>query len=53
MYVLSMQYKLADYSQESAYIINVSAMEGSFSRYFKPSSHPHTNMAKVLFVYVL
>ncbi|MBV6728372.1 SDR family NAD(P)-dependent oxidoreductase [Nocardioides daeguensis] len=29
-----------------AYIVNVSAMEGQFSRRYKGSGHPHTNMAK-------
>ncbi len=28
------------------YVVNVSAMEGSFSRGYKGSGHPHTNMAK-------
>lgn len=28
------------------YVVNVSAMEGSFSRRNKTSRHPHTNMAK-------
>ena len=28
------------------HIINVSAMEGKFFRFFKESRHPHTNMAK-------
>jgi NAD(P)-dependent dehydrogenase (short-subunit alcohol dehydrogenase family) len=28
------------------YVVNVSAMEGSFSRRFKTGNHPHTNMAK-------
>jgi NAD(P)-dependent dehydrogenase (short-subunit alcohol dehydrogenase family) len=28
------------------YIVNVSAMEGSFSRGYKGPGHPHTNMAK-------
>lgn len=28
------------------FIINVSAVEGIFSRSFKSSNHPHTNMAK-------
>jgi NAD(P)-dependent dehydrogenase (short-subunit alcohol dehydrogenase family) len=28
------------------HIINVSAMEGKFHRFFKESRHPHTNMAK-------
>jgi NAD(P)-dependent dehydrogenase (short-subunit alcohol dehydrogenase family) len=29
-----------------AYIVNVSAMEGQFSRGYKGPGHPHTNMAK-------
>ncbi|HWU31239.1 MAG TPA: SDR family NAD(P)-dependent oxidoreductase [Marmoricola sp.] len=29
-----------------AYIVNVSAMEGQFSRRYKGAGHPHTNMAK-------
>ncbi len=29
-----------------AYIVNVSAMEGSFGRGYKGPGHPHTNMAK-------
>ncbi|MFF1876052.1 short-chain dehydrogenase, partial [Kitasatospora herbaricolor] len=29
-----------------AYIVNVSAMEGVFSRRYKGPGHPHTNMAK-------
>ncbi len=28
------------------HIVNVSAMEGQFSRYTKTDKHPHTNMAK-------
>jgi NAD(P)-dependent dehydrogenase (short-subunit alcohol dehydrogenase family) len=28
------------------YIVNVSAMEGQFSRAYKGPGHPHTNMAK-------
>jgi NAD(P)-dependent dehydrogenase (short-subunit alcohol dehydrogenase family) len=28
------------------HIINVSAMEGKFHRFFKEARHPHTNMAK-------
>ena len=28
------------------HIVNVSAMEGKFSRYVKTERHPHTNMAK-------
>lgn len=28
------------------HIINVSAMEGNFHRFFKEDRHPHTNMAK-------
>jgi NAD(P)-dependent dehydrogenase (short-subunit alcohol dehydrogenase family) len=29
-----------------AYVVNVSAMEGQFSRTYKGPGHPHTNMAK-------
>ncbi|MFC0358359.1 short-chain dehydrogenase [Kytococcus schroeteri] len=29
-----------------SYVVNVSAMEGQFSRRYKGSGHPHTNMAK-------
>jgi hypothetical protein len=32
------------------HIVNVSAMEGQFYRVFKTSSHPQTNMAKVVTV---
>ena len=28
------------------YVVNVSAMEGQFSRRYKGAGHPHTNMAK-------
>jgi NAD(P)-dependent dehydrogenase (short-subunit alcohol dehydrogenase family) len=28
------------------YVVNVSAMEGQFSRRYKSAGHPHTNMAK-------
>jgi NAD(P)-dependent dehydrogenase (short-subunit alcohol dehydrogenase family) len=31
---------------ERTYIVNVSAMEGQFSRGYKGPGHPHTNMAK-------
>ena len=31
---------------ERRFVINVSAMEGQFSRNFKTPNHPHTNMAK-------
>ena len=31
---------------ERAYVVNVSAMEGQFSRRYKGPGHPHTNMAK-------
>lgn len=31
---------------ERAYVVNVSAMEGVFSRGYKGPGHPHTNMAK-------
>jgi NAD(P)-dependent dehydrogenase (short-subunit alcohol dehydrogenase family) len=29
-----------------AHVVNVSAMEGQFSRRYKGAGHPHTNMAK-------
>jgi NAD(P)-dependent dehydrogenase (short-subunit alcohol dehydrogenase family) len=29
-----------------SYVVNVSAMEGQFSRRYKGAGHPHTNMAK-------
>jgi NAD(P)-dependent dehydrogenase (short-subunit alcohol dehydrogenase family) len=32
--------------QGKKHIINVSAMEGKFHRFFKEDRHPHTNMAK-------
>jgi len=31
---------------EAKHVVNVSAMEGSFSRHTKTDKHPHTNMAK-------
>jgi NAD(P)-dependent dehydrogenase (short-subunit alcohol dehydrogenase family) len=37
---------LAASTARRSYIINVSAMEGSFSRGYKGPGHPHTNMAK-------
>ncbi|WP_246210490.1 SDR family NAD(P)-dependent oxidoreductase [Nocardioides piscis] len=33
-------------SSGRAYVVNVSAMEGQFSRRYKGAGHPHTNMAK-------
>ena len=33
-------------SHRDKHIVNVSAMEGKFSRYTKTDKHPHTNMAK-------
>jgi len=33
-------------TDDYSWIINVSSMEGSFSRRFKTHTHPHTNMAK-------
>lgn len=33
-------------SSNDKHIVNVSAMEGKFSRYTKTDKHPHTNMAK-------
>lgn len=37
---------LAESSQRRKYVVNVSAMEGQFSRKYKGPGHPHTNMAK-------
>jgi NAD(P)-dependent dehydrogenase (short-subunit alcohol dehydrogenase family) len=37
---------LAASSFRRTYIVNVSAMEGQFSRRYKGAGHPHTNMAK-------
>jgi NAD(P)-dependent dehydrogenase (short-subunit alcohol dehydrogenase family) len=37
---------LAAASARRTYIVNVSAMEGQFSRGYKGPGHPHTNMAK-------
>lgn len=37
---------LAASSARRKYIVNVSAMEGQFSRRYKGAGHPHTNMAK-------
>jgi len=37
---------LAAGAARRSYIVNVSAMEGSFSRGYKGPGHPHTNMAK-------
>lgn len=37
---------LYDLFSENSHIINVSSMEGSFSRNYKSSNHVHTNMAK-------
>ncbi len=31
---------------EHKFVVNVSAMEGQFQRYYKSEFHPHTNMAK-------
>jgi NAD(P)-dependent dehydrogenase (short-subunit alcohol dehydrogenase family) len=41
---LSMMMKRQNTGQK--HIVNVSAMEGKFSRYIKTERHPHTNMAK-------
>ena len=35
-----------DAGARRAYVVNVSAMEGQFSRRYKGPGHPHTNMAK-------
>ncbi len=37
---------LAGRPEHPAAVVNVSAMEGSFSRPYKAGTHPHTNMAK-------
>jgi NAD(P)-dependent dehydrogenase (short-subunit alcohol dehydrogenase family) len=37
---------LAASSARRKYVVNVSAMEGKFSRGYKGAGHPHTNMAK-------
>ncbi len=37
---------LAAASAHRKYVVNVSAMEGQFSRAYKGAGHPHTNMAK-------
>jgi len=37
---------LASSSHRRTYVVNVSAMEGQFSRRYKGPGHPHTNMAK-------
>ena len=38
--------QLAHPDTARAYVVNVSAMEGQFSRRYKGAGHPHTNMAK-------
>src|SRR5690606_36454896 len=37
---------MASSSAHRKYVVNVSAMEGQFSRRYKGPGHPHTNMAK-------
>jgi NAD(P)-dependent dehydrogenase (short-subunit alcohol dehydrogenase family) len=37
---------LAASAHRRTYVVNVSAMEGQFSRRYKGAGHPHTNMAK-------
>ncbi|MFE7754956.1 SDR family NAD(P)-dependent oxidoreductase [Streptomyces sp. NPDC057429] len=37
---------MARTTAKRAYVVNVSAMEGVFSRGYKGAGHPHTNMAK-------
>ncbi|MDX6689459.1 MAG: hypothetical protein QOG15_916 [Solirubrobacteraceae bacterium] len=37
---------LAESAARRTYVVNVSAMEGQFSRGYKGPGHPHTNMAK-------
>ena len=36
----------SQYPSRRTYVVNVSAMEGQFSRNYKGPGHPHTNMAK-------
>ena len=46
-YILSTRLKSLMQSKDTySYIINVTSMEGVFSWNSKPSTHPHTNMAK-------
>ena len=37
---------MASAEASRTYVVNVSAMEGQFSRRYKGPGHPHTNMAK-------
>jgi NAD(P)-dependent dehydrogenase (short-subunit alcohol dehydrogenase family) len=37
---------MASSSARRTYVVNVTAMEGQFTRRYKGSGHPHTNMAK-------
>jgi NAD(P)-dependent dehydrogenase (short-subunit alcohol dehydrogenase family) len=41
-----LRHALAASTARRTYIVNVSAMEGSFGRGYKGPGHPHTNMAK-------
>ena len=47
-FILTSQLKpmLVKSPNESKFVVNVSAMEGQFSRIHKGHHHPHTNMAK-------
>jgi NAD(P)-dependent dehydrogenase (short-subunit alcohol dehydrogenase family) len=41
-----LRHAMAASTQRRKYVVNVSAMEGQFSRNYKGPGHPHTNMAK-------
>jgi NAD(P)-dependent dehydrogenase (short-subunit alcohol dehydrogenase family) len=41
-----LRFALAASAARRTYVVNVSAMEGQFSRGYKGPGHPHTNMAK-------
>ncbi|WP_254407526.1 SDR family NAD(P)-dependent oxidoreductase [Streptomyces sp. GMY02] len=44
--ISSLRRAMAATAARRAYVVNVSAMEGVFSRGYKGAGHPHTNMAK-------
>ncbi|CAN5263110.1 SDR family NAD(P)-dependent oxidoreductase [soil metagenome] len=41
-----LRHSMAQADARRTYVVNVSAMEGQFSRAYKGPGHPHTNMAK-------
>lgn len=45
-FILISRLRPAMAAAQRAYVVNVSAMEGVFSRGYKGAGHPHTNMAK-------